>query len=62
MNFVNGDIKQQTAMRGVKLYELPKKLGMSESTFYRLMRTELNDDDRKRVLNAIKEIVTARLR
>lgn len=60
MTFVNATIKLKASEKGVKLYELPKQLGISESTFYRLMRTELNKTDRERVLKAIREIVANR--
>lgn len=60
MTFTNIEVKIQAAQNGVKLFELPKQLGISESTFYRLMRTELNKTDRERVLKAIREIVANR--
>lgn len=61
MTFTNVDIKKDAAEKGVRLYELPNQLGISESTFYRLMRVELNDADRQRVLKAIREIAAARV-
>lgn len=60
MTFVNAEVKLKASQKGVKLYELPKQLGISESTFYRLMRTELSKADRQRVLKAIHEIVANR--
>lgn len=61
MTFTNIEVKIQAAQNGVKLFELPKQLGISESTFYRLMRVELNDADRQRVLKAIREIAAERV-
>lgn len=61
MTFTNIEVKKEAAENGVKLFELPKQLGVSESTLYRLMRTELKDEDKQRVLKAIREIAAARV-
>ncbi|MGN0598959.1 MAG: hypothetical protein ACI4JK_03595 [Oscillospiraceae bacterium] len=56
MTLENIDVKLEAIRNGVKLYQIPAKLGICSSTFERLMRTPLKDEDRERVLNAIKEI------
>ena len=60
MTFINADVKLQAYQKGVKLYELPKQLGISESTFYRLMRLELSAENHKKMLEAINKIATQR--
>lgn len=60
MTETNLDVKLEALHRNVKLYEIPYKLGISSSSFDRLMRTPLTDENRERVLNAIKEIADNR--
>lgn len=60
MNTNNFDVKLEALRNGVKLYQIPQKLGMGESTFNHKMRGELSKFDYDRFLEAIKEIASER--
>lgn len=60
MTNTNIDIKIEALRKNVKLYELPDKLGICSAKFYRLIRVPLSEQDRERILKAIKEIADSR--
>lgn len=60
MTFTNVDVKLDAISKGVRLYEIPKQLGIGLSTFEKLMRSELSEKDRQRILQAIKQIASSR--
>lgn len=60
MTFINVDVKLEAMSKGVRLYEIPKQLGIGLSTFEKLMRSELSEKDRQRILRAINQIASSR--
>ena len=52
----NAEIKKVIRDRRLFNYEVAAQLGISEFTFSRWFRKELDEDKRKRVLNAINEL------
>lgn len=60
MTFMNIDVKLEAMSKGVRLYEIPKVLGISLSTFEKMMRSELSDRNRERILKAIRQIANSR--
>lgn len=60
MTIANLDIKFEAARNEVKLFEIAKKLGIAESTFYRHLRFPLEEAEHQKMLEAIREIAAAR--
>lgn len=60
MTNVNIDVKLEAINKGVKLYELPAQLKMCSTKFNKLLRSPLSDENRERILQAIKEIADNR--
>lgn len=52
----NKGLREQIGAAGLHLWEVAYHLGMSDSSFSRKLRRELSEDDRERVLRAIKEL------
>ncbi len=50
----NYEIKVELMKRGMKQYELASLLGISEWTLSRKLRTELPDEEKKRILEIIR--------
>lgn len=55
-DMTNAEIKKVIRDRRLFNYEVAAQLGISEFTFSRWFRKELDEDKRKRVLNAINEL------
>ena len=53
----NQDIRDYLKTRRIKLYEVANRIGVSEVTLIRWMRTPLTEAHRKKVIEAIHEIV-----
>ena len=53
---MNQSIKNAANTRGVKLWQIADKLGMTDSTFSRKLRHELPDAEREKILALIDEI------
>lgn len=60
MTFSNADVKLEAISKGVRLYEIAPHLNTNQSWFNRVMRTELSDEDREKILKAIDEIAKSR--
>ena len=56
----NVEVRTEIMRNGLKHWEVAAELGISETSFSRKMRMELPDDDRERVLAAIKAICRSR--
>lgn len=56
INRYNSDIRSAAKSAGVFLYEIAEKLGVSEPTFIRWLRKELDEPTKRKALTAIKEI------
>lgn len=56
INRYNSDIRSAAKSAGVFLYEIAEKLDVSEPTFIRWLRKELDEPTKRKALTAIKEI------
>ncbi len=52
----NIDIRTDAEKARVKLYEIAEKLGVTDSTFSRLLRRELPDEKKQQIREIIKEL------
>ncbi|MFI3684248.1 hypothetical protein VBH15_04745 [Vagococcus fluvialis] len=52
----NEEIRMSIAINRFKNWEVAQKIGISDSRFSVWLRTPLNDEREKRVLNAIEEL------
>lgn len=52
----NQDIRDYLKARRIKLYEVSDRIGISEVTLIRWMRTPLTAEHRRKVIAAIREI------
>ena len=52
----NIDIRDKAKQADVKLWEIGEKLGMSESTFSRFLRKEMDQDTKNRIFSIIQEL------
>ena len=52
----NKRIRKAMITAGVKQWQVAKELGIHEVTFSRMLREELNPDEREKVLQAIDQI------
>lgn len=52
----NVEIKQRAKEKGVKLWQLAERLGITDSTFSRRLRHELSEDEFMRVCTLIDEL------
>ena len=51
----NISIRVAMMTHGLTQWDVAKSLGVSESTFYRMMRDELPEDEQKRIVSLIEE-------
>ncbi len=56
----NESVKVKLVKTGVRHWELAKALGISETTLYRKLRTELPGAEKKRLTAIIEEIASKR--
>lgn len=52
----NREIRRAAAMYGLRLWQVAEAVGMNDSAFSRKLRRELSQEDKERVLAAIKEL------
>ena len=52
----NFDIREEAKLRGVRLWEIAMRLGITDGNFSRRLRSEFSPDQRERVLRIIREI------
>ncbi|MEI8198744.1 MAG: hypothetical protein WCG21_01680 [Eubacteriales bacterium] len=52
----NIDIRSQTQTFNIRLYEISERLGIRDSTFSRMLRYELSEDQKAEIRIAIDEI------
>ncbi len=52
----NRDIREAAKEAGVKLWQIANKLNVSEATITRLMRTELNAEEKANILKIIADL------
>lgn len=53
---MNNDIKRKAKSKGVKLWEVAQKLGISDSNFSRKLRYELSIEEKNEILSIIDEL------
>ncbi len=52
----NSEVKAKAVAAGVRSYEIAEELGVSESTWCRMLRRQMDAETRKKVLAAIKTV------
>ena len=52
----NQDIRKAIGGAGLKQWQVADALGIDDSNFSRMLRKELPDDVKEKILNAIKEL------
>ncbi len=52
----NQDIRKAIEVNNFKYCQVANKLGMTDGNFSRMLRIELTDEGKERVLNAINEL------
>lgn len=55
----NRDIRIACMEQGIKFWQIALQLGISAETFTRRMRTEMNEDEQKKVYRAMEQILDA---
>lgn len=55
---MNSEIRGYAVSKGVHMYELSKKLGISDNTLFRRFRTNLTNEEQEAIKKAIDEIAT----
>ena len=53
---VNEHVRQELRSNGIPLWRVADALHVHENTVIRMLRHELNDEQRQRVLNAIEKV------
>lgn len=56
MNLANRDIREAIARSGIAKWRIADRYGITDSNFSRLLRKELNEEKRARILQIIEEI------
>ncbi len=56
----NLKIRNYAKKNGIKLYELAEKFGVADFNFSRMLRKEFSEEDTKKALEFIDEIVAER--
>lgn len=54
----NCEIREEAKLRGVRLWEIAKRLGINDGNFSRRLRSEFSPEERERVLQIIGEIAS----
>ena len=57
---MNDDIRKKIRQSRLRQWEISAKLGVCEYTLIRWLRDELSDEKRKRILEAIDELISER--
>lgn len=57
---LNSVVRNHAASRGVKHWQIAQALGISESSFTRKLRVELDEAEREKVLGLINKIADER--
>lgn len=53
---MNEDIKNIAKENNIRLWRVAERLGVSDSNFSRMLRYKLSKEDRKKILEIIKEL------
>lgn len=56
----NTDIRNLIKVSGFCSWQVAEKLGMHENTLYRTLRKDLDEQDKKRIYNALKQLKAER--
>lgn len=57
---MNSAIRQAAKERGVKLWQVAERYGLSDGNFSRKLRRELPEEEKRRIINIIHEIAAER--
>lgn len=52
----NKAIREYAAKKGIRLWQIANRLGITDSTFSRKLRLELAQDDQKKILDIIDDL------
>ncbi len=55
-NKANQDIRQTAIDKGIKHWQIADEMGIREDAFSKMLRKELPEDEKQKVLNAIEKI------
>lgn len=58
----NKDIRRTLERENIYQWQVAEKMGMQDSNFSKLLRTEMTEDKKREVLIAIKQIIKERLK
>lgn len=56
----NVQIRTEIMKSGLKNYEVGQRIGLTETRFSKLLKSDMSDADRERVLAAIRDLRTER--
>lgn len=56
----NFEIREEAKIRGVRLWEIAMRLGITDGNFSRRLRSEFSPEERERVLQIISAIAAER--
>ena len=56
MNICNEEIRQRIVEKGIRYWQVADALGVNDGNFSRMLRHELSDAERMKVLSVIDEV------
>ena len=60
MKRANEDVREQIELKRFRYYEVAEKVGISACRFSVWMRSELNEERKRRVLQAVEDLIKER--
>lgn len=56
----NDWLRELAKINDIKLWQIAEKIGISDTTFSKMLRKELSNDKKNLIINIINEIITDR--
>lgn len=56
----NDWLRELARNHNIKLWQIAERIGVSDTTFSKMLRRELSDDKKNLIINTINEIITDR--
>lgn len=56
----NDWLRELAKNHNIKLWQIAERIGISDTTFSKMLRRELSDDKKNLIINTINEIITDR--
>lgn len=56
----NDWLRELAKINDIKLWQIAEKIGISDTTFSKMLRKELSSDKKNLIINTINEIITDR--